>query len=388
MISFERLENMINKLEFTKDFFYRNKGKIIVNSIFIIIFIGIIVFVFNDYYLYDSTIAKVVRINDTYIKSVDGPNGEVEIQYNQEIIAKIKNGDHKGEEIILNNKYSTSKISSDKYSKGDDLFVTISNKTQDEDIRGNITGVKRDKYVAILFSIFFILIIIVANLKGMFILISLIINIVVFSYSLHLYSKGIDILVLSNIMVLFFTVVSMILTTGFNKKAFSAILSTLFSVLVIKVLFNVVVAKSGSIDYSALDYIVNPDDVHKLFMTEIMIGGLGAIMDVSISMSTAINELVEKDNNISVKSLISSGREIGYDIMGTMINVLLFTYICGSIPTIILKIKNGFNLISLITLRMPFEIYRFLIGSIGIVLTIPIAILISITLLKKGKFKV
>ena len=62
--------------------------------------------------------------------------------------------------------------------------------------------------------------------------------------------------------------------------------------------------------------------------------------------------LIEKDNNISKKRLLSSGRELGYDIMGTMINVLLFTYICGEIPLIILKMKNGFNLINLISLHI------------------------------------
>ena len=69
-------------------------------------------------------------------------------------------------------------------------------------------------------------------------------------------------------------------------------------------------------------------------------------MDVAITMSTSIFGLYEKNNDIPVKALKTSGMEIGKDIMGTMTNILFFAYISGSIPMLILYFKNASPLLS------------------------------------------
>ena len=70
-----------------------------------------------------------------------------------------------------------------------------------------------------------------------------------------------------------------------------------------------------------------------------------------------------------------------------MINVLLFTYICGLIPLMIMKMKNEVSLLTIVRLQIPFEISRFLIGGIGIVLAIPVSIALSSIILKIGRKK-
>lgn len=54
-------------------------------------------------------------------------------------------------------------------------------------------------------------------------------------------------------------------------------------------------------------------------------------------------------------------------------------------PSFILKMKNEYSLITLVKLHIPFEISRFLTGSIGILLAIPVSIVISIAVLKIGR---
>ena len=120
-----------------------------------------------------------------------------------------------------------------------------------------------------------------------------------------------------------------------------------------------------------------------LIMSQVLIGGLGAIMDVTITETSAINELVVVNKEISIRELIQSGREVGFDIMGTMINILLFTYVCGIIPIVVLKMKNSIKLGTIIRMQMPMELYGFMIGGIGILLTIPISVFVSIVLFKK-----
>ena len=370
-----------------KNYLLKYKKSIIIYLLIIILLILGIQLIDNNYRFYDTPIAKITSVENKFKEERKGDKGEVEKYYTQIIQAEIKNGEFKDKKIVLSNIYSSSQIYDDEYVKGDKVFVNISSDKSEEILKGTITGLKRDKYIAITISIFFLLLILVARKRGFIIFISLILNMIIFIYALYKYMNGVDLLLMSNILVLTFTIISMTFTSGFNKKTLAAIISTLISIEVVMLLFKIVIAVSDGIDYSAFEYMLNPNDLHKIFMLEIMIGGLGAIMDISISMASTMSELIEKDNNISRKRLLSSGGELGYDIMGTMINVLLFTYICGEIPLIILKMKNGFNLINLITLHMPFELYRFLIGSIGILIAIPISQLVSVLILKKGSRK-
>lgn len=367
-----------------KSYISKHKKSIIIYLLILILFILGIELIDNNYSMYNTPIAKITSVKNKFQKECIGEKGEHEKYYIQIINAEIKNGEFEGRKIELSNTYSSSKVYDDEYVKGNKIFINISSDKSEKILKGTIIGLKRDKYIAITIALFFFLLILVAKKRGFIIFISLLLNMVIFIYALYKYMNGVDLLLISNLLVLTFTIISMTFTSGFNRKTLAAIISTLISIEVVMLLFKIAISVSEGIDYSAFEYMLNPNDLHKIFMLEIMIGGLGAIMDISISMASTMSELIEKDNNISKKRLLSSGRELGYDIMGTMINVLLFTYICGEIPLIILKMKNGFNLINLISLHIPFEIYRFLIGGIGILIAIPISQLISVLILKKG----
>ena len=81
-----------------------------------------------------------------------------------------------------------------------------------------------------------------------------------------------------------------------------------------------------------MEYLGSIDNPDEMFHAEILLSGLGAIMDVSVAISVALSEIVRKKPDVTFFELFKSGREIGYDIMGTMINVLLFVFGCGLIP--------------------------------------------------------
>ena len=119
-------------------------------------------------------------------------------------------------------------------------------------------------------------------------------------------------------------------------------------------------------------------------MPELLIGSIGAVMDVAITISSAMSELIDKNSDISSKALNRSAREIGKDIMSTMSNVLFFTYLCAGLPVFVLAIRNGFTLRNYIASNFSLELSRFLAGSIGIVITIPISAFVSIKIMKRG----
>ena len=152
-------------------------------------------------------------------------------------------------------------------------------------------------------------------------------------------------------------------------------------------LYEITIEFGGELHYELMDYISGPNDIENIYLSGVIIGCLGAVMDVSITINSAVNEIVNSAKSITVKQLVKSIREIGHDIMGTMINVLMFSYIGGSLSIIVLKIINGYSLLKMIQFDISFEIVRFLIGSIGIVAAVPISALVAVLFFRKGMKK-
>src|SRR5699024_7872373 len=101
----------------------------------------------------------------------------------------------------------------------------------------------------------------------------------------------------------------------------------------------------------------------------------------------AMFELYETNKNISIQQLKQSGFNIGKDIMGTMTNILLFAYVSGSIPILIVYLMNHSPLDFALSINLSLELTRALAGVIGIVITIPIVLYISIFFIHRKEYK-
>ena len=372
-------------MEKLKKYIRNNKIRVFSLLILFIIFVAVFIWTNNNYSVYKSTIAKVISVNESLDKTEEGPDGRKEDYYNQVITAKVKNGKFKGETVTLKNTYSSSMLENEKYKKGDDLFVSI--KKSDAKFTGNISGLKRDKFIVLFIEIFIFTIIAIAGKFGVYTLATLVVNISAFIYFIRLYILGKDFMLINLLMIIFFSTVTLLLLGGFSRKNIGAIISTLITTSLIYILYKLTIEFTGDLHYELMDYIAGPNDIENIFLSGVIIGCLGAVMDVSITINSAVNEIVNSTSSITIKQLIKSIREIGHDIMGTMINVLMFSYIGGSLAIVILKIINGYNLARMIQFDISFEIVRFLIGSIGIVAAVPISALVAVLFFRKGMKK-
>lgn len=145
-------------------------------------------------------------------------------------------------------------------------------------------------------------------------------------------------------------------------------MSTICVLAMIMGIFDVVISHSAELDYSTMEYLGSIDNPDEIFHAEILLSGLGAIMDVAVAIAVALSEIVTKRPEVTFRELFRSGREIGYDIMGTMINVLLFVFGCGLIPMCVIRMNNSVRFMTIIKLHIPCELCRFFIESIGIVI--------------------
>ncbi|MGL1890801.1 MAG: YibE/F family protein [Spirochaetaceae bacterium] len=201
---------------------------------------------------------------------------------------------------------------------------------------------------------------------------------------------GLSILILSVI-----TVVSFILLTGFSKKSLIAILGTIGGIVVaglisyitskIAHLSGVNMEKGEQILYIAKDFGIR---INGFLFIAILIASSGAVMDVAMSLTSALDEIQKHKPLITTKELFKSGMSIGRDLIGTMINTLILAF-TGSSFTLILMIA-GLSMSFTQFINIPLisiEIIQALAGSIGIILTVPLTNIIFIIVTKEEKQK-
>ena len=349
-----------------------NTKRIIFIVLFIVSAISL-VFVYNDDFLYSKQIIKITKIDTISKEASQNSLGLEEKYYTRKITGIITNGKQKGKKKSVLYDESYSSVVTDKYKVNDKIILDSSG-----------IELKRDFYLTLMIVVFLNLLYIVGSYKGLLSVLSVILNLVIFYVGLFLYFKGINLLFLCVIEMIIFSIISLILASGFNMKTLSAIISVIISTLVMLIIIVIIVNFTGykGINFNELSFLTVP--IEDIILPELLIGTTGAIMDVAITISSSISELIQKDNNISVKNLQKSAREIGKDIMSTMSNVLFFTYLCSGLPIFVLALRNGFSMYNYISTNFTLELTRFLIGSIGIVLTIPVSAHTSIKLMKRG----
>ncbi|WHY39362.1 YibE/F family protein [Bacillus velezensis] len=368
-----------NRMSYRKKLFY---------VITALCFISSLIFVTHNASFYERPIAKVTKTTLEHQSDVQDMHKNKDKIFNQTITARLENGSQKGQLIHLSNQYSSSGANDQKYSIGDEVFVSIDKgKPSNKDISGSIIDKKRDKQLLLIAWVFIFTLLIVGKKQGFFSIVSLMFNAVLLSFALDLYRKhpNIGLIFICGICILIFTVISLLLVSGFHAKTYAAIAATLAGTFVSLLITYLVMLATGEkgLRYEEMQYLTRP--YHTVFMAGVFIGSLGAVMDVAITMTSSVFGLYEENNGISLQALRRSGMEIGKDIMGAMTNILFFAYISGSIPMMLLYLKNDSPIGFTLSMNISLEIARALAGGIGIVLAIPASLYASIFFIKRKK---
>lgn len=232
--------------------------------------------------------------------------------------------------------------------------------------------------------VFILLVILIGKWQGVKSLIGLgVTTAIVIFFMLPMILKGYSPILLAVLVCILSTVISILLISGFSKKSFTTIIGTLSGVLIAGVLSYFVGNAANLTGMSAHEtqmLIYIPQEVELdfkgLLFAGIIIGALGAVMDVAMSISSSMEEIKGKNPDIPPRELMKSGLVVGKDIMGTMSNTLILAYVGSSIPLLLLFMAYESSLISVINMDLvATEIVRALTGSIGLLTSIPITAL-------------
>lgn len=191
------------------------------------------------------------------------------------------------------------------------------------------------------------------------------------------------------------TVVSMYLIGGWSTKTLAAILGTVAGVLlsgILALLFGHFADISGYnvSDIEQLEYVAQMTDIRvgELLYAGILISALGAIMDVAMSVSSAVHEIALRAPELGFKELFLSGIHVGRDMMGTMSNTLILAFTGTSINTLVFIYAYGYGLNQTINMySIGIEIIQGISATLGVIFTVPIGAYVNAVLLESKKKK-
>ncbi|MEA4924341.1 MAG: YibE/F family protein [Syntrophomonadaceae bacterium] len=182
------------------------------------------------------------------------------------------------------------------------------------------------------------------------------------------------------------TLVTMVFVAGFSRKCLAATLGTLGGLVIaglVAYFFGDWAHLSGlsTEEERMLLYIDIGNvkiDMKGLLFSGILIGALGAVMDVAMSVASTISEVKKADPGMKTLQLMSAGMNVGRDIMGTMANTLILAYTGSALPLMLLFMAYKMEPIRIVNWEMiATEIVRALVGSIALIACIPITAFIT-----------
>ena len=317
-------------------------------------------------------IAKLQKFNVTLLEGVD--KGE---------IVEVSLPVYMDEEYNVNAKVGDRVV----------VYKTFDNYGNDEmQLQYYISDVDKRIELYIMGIGFVILVLLIARKNGLKALFALIVTVAfIIQVFIPAIFKGYSPILFAVLTVVFSSLVTIYFTVGTSKKFFVALLGVIGGVLIAGVLsyiFTYRMRLNGFLDSDLLAsaYLLKNIKMRELIPAGVIIGSLGAVMDVAVSIASSINELHETDPNMSKKSMFTSALNIGNDIIGTMINTLILAYIASSIFTLLLIYiqANDYPLIRTLNFQdIAVEIMRSICGSIGILIAVPLTAYIGTMIYKK-----
>lgn len=309
--------------------------------------------------------------------------GAQNMQLYQKLELLITKGSLKEKRIIIENG-NLPLANLQKYNLNDKVVVSYS-----KDFKGNdnfyISDFVRRDPLILLFIIFLVLTIFIAKWRGFMSLIGMACSfIIIFFYILPNISLGLDPIQIAITGSIFIIPITFYFSHGFNKKTTVAIIGTLIALIITGFLANIFVSFAkltgfGSEEASFLEIAKQGSiNMKGLLLAGIIIGVLGVLDDITISQSAIVFQLKEINKKLKFRELYDRAMNIGQDHISSMVNTLILVYTGAALPLLILFTNNPRPFSEVVNYEMiADEIIRTLVGSIGLILSVPITTFIA-----------
>ncbi|EPF46682.1 hypothetical protein HMPREF1222_01258 [Treponema vincentii F0403] len=252
-------------------------------------------------------------------------------------------------------------------------------------------NLKRDTHVFVLAALFFAALVMLGRGQGLKSALGLVFTcVLIVTVLIPALFAGFPPVPVSIVLVSLMTVVSFILISGFTRKTFAAIAGTVSGITIAGIISAIVsyFAQLSGVNMEGGEQLLNlaPDynlQLDGLLFTSILIASLGAVMDVSMSIASSMQEILTANPRLTKRELFKSGLTVGKDITGTMSNTLILAFAGSSLPLVMMIWGYGMSFKQFINIpRIVIEIMHGISGSIGIIAAVPCTALVALFILK------
>ena len=310
---------------------------------------------------------------------------------------RFLSGRFKGQEgnawNLLNGSLSQDKL----FHPGDKAQAVVhwnKNKDNPEIISVNLIDYYRLRGELILSLAFAMFLILFAGRTGIRSVLSFIVTILVlWKILVPLYLKGFNPILTGLVITALLTFIILALIYGFDKRLLSSFTGAMLGIIFASVLsfictkaFHIhgaVMAYSESLLYSGFENL----NLTNIFIASVFVGASGSVMDLSVDITSAVNEVVRNCPDISARNAVKSGLNVARAAMGTMTTTLLLAYSGTCIALLMTFMAQGTPVYNILNNNLvASEIINTVAGSFGLASTAPFTALVSgIILTKKSK---
>lgn len=330
--------------------------------------------------------AKVVKVVEEKIAE-DGT------LVSQKLELEFLTGEFEGKKYIISNGGDDiAEVNSNKYKEGEKVVVLAST-----DSEGNtlfyITDYVRRAALGWLTLLFIIVALLVGKWRSLTSLFGLIFSFfVILKFIIPQIALGDDPVLVTVVGSLFILPATFYLSHGVNAKTSIALLGTLGAIIITGVLSVLFVNLSKLTGFNSEEVGIlsalteGTINMKGLLLSGIIIGALGVLDDITVSQAAVVFQLKEATKGkISFHEIFVRAMEVGKDHIASMINTLFLVYAGASLPLLLLFTDNPRSFAELINYEpIATEVIRTLIGSIGLMLAVPVTTMLSFFYLKNS----
>lgn len=303
---------------------------------------------------------------------------------------RIEQGSFKGQVIQGTNLLSGS-LSQDKiFEPGDSAFVVVSYKG---DTITSVTMIDhyRITWEGVLALIFALLLILFAGPGGVRAMLSFVITVLaIWKIMIPTCLKGGNPMLVGLLIVALLTVVIIVFVYGYDRRSLVAVLGSMLGTVTacgLGMLFTNLLKIHGAVmsDSETLLYAGYQNlDLTHIFMASIFIGAAGAMMDLSVDITSGVSEVIRKKPDIRPWEAVGSGMRIGQAAMGTMTTTLLLAYSGGCMAELMVFMAQGTPILNILNYKyVASEILQTLVGSFALVTVAPFTAVVAGLLLTR-----
>ncbi len=332
--------------------------------------------------VYSGEITALLEERELQLEGAEG-------QLYQRFLVEITSGELKGEKVEVESGF-VPQVGLSKYAPGDKVLIEKLAGFENEETF-YITDYVRTDRIIWLVALFVLLVAAIARGRGVLAIAGMVLSfLVIYTFMLPRLIHGADPVRVVIQACIFLLPATFYLSHGFSRRTTLALVGTFMALVMTSLLSALFIRLTHLTGYASEEVLFlqvaqgDQFNIRGLLLAGMIIGVLGVLDDVTVSQVGIVYQLKEANPRLRPEKLYQRAMAVGRDHIASMVNTLVLVYAGAALPLLLLFYDSASTFSVLINYEIVAEeIVRTLVGSIGLVLAVPMTTLIAVYEMKQ-----